>query len=149
MTQHPLRPIRQPLYAVVPIERVRPRPATVELPPLPVERPKFPKYLSPLPDLIRIVAAETLVPENMILSPRRYKEAARARQIVCFVAYDYFGITYPRIGRYLRRDHSTVLYAHQKVKAQRDLFEPELSRVLAECQSQTEQQQPEPEESQQ
>lgn len=52
-----------------------------------------------------------------ILSARQDRATARARQAVCFVLGEVPHWSLPRIGRFLNRDHTTVLYSIAKARA--------------------------------
>ncbi len=54
-----------------------------------------------------------------LLSPRRSKDIATARQMVMYLAREETGASLPQIGRALGgRDHTTVLYGYEKIRAQ-------------------------------
>ncbi len=66
------------------------------------------------------------VPVAMILSQRRDAPTATARQTVYFVLRERMGWTLPEIGRFMNRDHTTVLHgcrtAHQRLLTDLDFF---------------------------
>jgi hypothetical protein len=63
--------------------------------------------------------------------PRR--AGGRDKQGAAYLARKYLGTSFPRIGRALGgRDHSTIVYSCERVEKRTHLFEPELSRCIAE-----------------
>jgi len=65
--------------------------------------------------VVRAVADEWRIGEREILSERRGRQVAEARHVAIWLARDLLPHSLPRIGRAMRRDHSTVLYALGKV----------------------------------
>lgn len=49
-------------------------------------------------------------------SPRRFKSLVGPRQIAAWLCWKHTGQSSPAIGRFLKRDHTTVLYAHKRVE---------------------------------
>ncbi len=77
--------------------------------------------------LIRIVAAHFKVKPEDLISPKRTKDLANARQIAMFLLREEHALSLPVIGHHLGgRDHSTVRYGVEKVAA--DLMEDEALR---------------------
>lgn len=134
-----LRPIprtKGPVYAYVPADRVRLTPRVdVRAPQSSEPHNLFPPGLTPLPDLLSVVSRECGIPASHIMSRWRKTRVVRARAILSYVAHIHFNLSLPRIGRFIGRDHSSVLHAVQTVTQQRERFEPELSAVLAQCPS--------------
>jgi chromosomal replication initiator protein len=87
-------------------------------------------YENPVPLVTRLVAAETGVSVEAIRSISRRTHHVRARQIVMFVLRNQWGASLPKIGRFLGRDHTTVLHGVRQVEQHPIRFEPEISRVL-------------------
>lgn len=158
MTQ--LRPIpraKGPIYAYVPIERIRPRSgasaasaAIAAEPVAPAEKPKEPRdpleaqkealrEATLLSDLLDLVAREFKLSRGVLRAPNRRHAATKPRKIFCYIAREHFGKSLPHIGRVIRRDHSTVMYCVRSVKARPGDFEPALSRILAQCPARDEQ----------
>jgi len=52
-----------------------------------------------------------------IVSKRRFNRLARARQVVCWLLYTYTNLSYPEIGRKIKRDHTTVMHGVSAVNA--------------------------------
>lgn len=123
--------------------RQNPLPAPAPAPPDPRPAPRFIPHMTPLPTLMEIVSRETGISIDDIKSEWRDRRIVRARQIFFYAAHIKFRYSFPRIGRYVRRDHSTVLHGAQRVASNREYYEPELSRVLEQCQRATAEQQEE------
>mgnify|MGYP005987304815 CR=1 FL=1 len=70
-------------------------------------------------DLLPVVAYHYKVPVKEILGPSRKSVYARPRMIFCWMCRLYLDKTYPEIGAFLNRDHSTCVYAAQKVVAEK------------------------------
>lgn len=82
--------------------------------------------------ILHMVAKRTGTTIMELRGLRRFKKIARARQLFYALAKELTGQSYPVIGRALgNRDHSTVLHGVRKVAAERHLFEPEYSELLA------------------
>lgn len=78
-----------------------------------------------------VVAAVCGISVNEMISERRHYPVCRARQIFYFAARELTPASLPAIGKACNgKDHSTVLHGIKKVEADREAFEPELSRVL-------------------
>lgn len=73
--------------------------------------------------LVAAVAAESGIPADDLLGRRRQPRVARARHLLCWCARDRLGWSYPKIGRVLGRDHTTVLHAVRMVAADRGLLD--------------------------
>lgn len=52
---------------------------------------------------------------SQLQGPQRNQHVARPRQVVCWLAYGTGDYTASQIGRFLRRDHSTVLHGVRQV----------------------------------
>lgn len=68
-------------------------------------------------DLVVLVGDYYQVSPAEIMSTFRYTDAAKCRQIVMYCAYEWMAWSYPRIGRELDRDHTTVLHAVKKIRS--------------------------------
>jgi chromosomal replication initiator protein len=75
-----------------------------------------------LPDNVRgllmRVSEETSVPGDDILGPKRYRSVARARQIVAWVARHRWNYSFPEIGAFLDRDHTSIMQACKQIEQQ-------------------------------
>jgi chromosomal replication initiator protein len=58
----------------------------------------------------RISRTTGVAPED-ITGPNKTRRAFRARQFVCAILRKEHGWSYPRIGKLLNRDHSTIIYS--------------------------------------
>jgi chromosomal replication initiator protein len=52
-----------------------------------------------------------------ILSAKRQRKYVRARYMAMAICRDYCGASFPEIGRAFHRDHSTVMYAMDRIDA--------------------------------
>jgi hypothetical protein len=64
----------------------------------------------------RLVAASFGVTTGDILGKSRKRDIVLARQVVMYFLHETFGISYPKIGAVLDRDHTTCLHAVEKIK---------------------------------
>ncbi len=72
-----------------------------------------------LTDVISTVAQFYSIDEKMIFEKTRRKEVVGPRQMVMYILREDFNISYPYIGQKLGgRDHTTVIHAYEKVKAE-------------------------------
>lgn len=62
------------------------------------------------------VAAEFDVPVRLLVSDRRARPVARARQVAMFLAVRLTSRSVPMIGREFKRDHSTVMHAVETIE---------------------------------
>ncbi len=65
--------------------------------------------------LIEQVAAYYGIDPREIVSHKRSKHLVRARHVCFYVMRKRFGLSYPQIGQIMHRDHSTVIYAVEKM----------------------------------
>jgi chromosomal replication initiator protein len=82
-------------------------------------------------DLLPIVAEYYGVPTREILGASRRKEFAMPRMVFCWMCRLYLEKTYPEIGRFLNRDHTTILHAARTCR-EKKYIDMELSRKLFE-----------------
>lgn len=61
-------------------------------------------------NIVGLVSEETGVEVQFILGESRVPRISRARQMVMFIAREQTELSFPRIARSLRRDHSTVMH---------------------------------------
>ena len=64
-----------------------------------------------------------------VLSDRRHAPLCKARQICYWLCYELTTNTYPQIGKFFKRDHTTALYAHHKIRKDMET-NPELAAKL-------------------
>ena len=76
------------------------------------------------------VANVTGIPALQIRSHRRFAPITRALFMVCYLCRELTDKSYTTIGRWLNRDHTSVLHAMRTVDKNRAAFEPELSAVM-------------------
>ena len=88
----------------------------------------------PLARIVRIVAQRNGVTPEAVLGQSRYREEATARQEAYWLASKLPGYTTPRIGRFMNRDHSTVMHGRdvieERVRADGE-YADGLTRALA------------------
>ena len=65
--------------------------------------------------LIEHAAAYFGIEPQAIISHDRSKHLVRARHVCFYVMRKRFGLSYPQIGRTMHRDHSSVIYAVEKL----------------------------------
>lgn len=81
--------------------------------------------------ILTVVADITGIRADALRSVRRAARIVRARQIFCKVASTLSTKSIVGIGRFLGRDHSTILYSIKEVDADPQAYEPDLTRVYA------------------
>jgi chromosomal replication initiator protein len=69
-------------------------------------------------EVARVVADHFNVSVPWIRSPRRQAKVMRPRMIVMYLARIVAGRSYPQIGKYLNRDHTSVIHGHYRIQAQ-------------------------------
>jgi chromosomal replication initiation ATPase DnaA len=82
--------------------------------------------------LLRIVARHAKLSPYDISSLSRMHPMIAARQVFCYLARHRCKRSYPRIGKVINRDHSTVMHGEWRVATNPERFEPLLSAVVAE-----------------
>jgi chromosomal replication initiator protein len=76
-----------------------------------------PKKTVAIKDIVKIVATQYGLSEDVIYEKTRRKEIVRARQVAMYLLREDFNISYPLIGQKLGdRDHTTVIHSHLKIK---------------------------------
>jgi chromosomal replication initiator protein len=76
-----------------------------------------PKKNVAIKDIVKIVADQYGLSEEVIYEKTRRKEIVRARQVAMYLLREDFNISYPLIGQKLGdRDHTTVIHSHLKIK---------------------------------
>lgn len=73
--------------------------------------------IPPYRDAIAIVAKEFSVSVPEIMSRKRTRTIARARQAAYYVLRKRFALSYPEIGELFERDHGTIYAANKRVPA--------------------------------
>ncbi|HUY27301.1 MAG TPA: helix-turn-helix domain-containing protein [Candidatus Binataceae bacterium] len=65
--------------------------------------------------IARTVAAALRVPVSEMRSPGRRQHVTFARQVAMYLMREVSALTFPQIGGYFGRDHSTVMHAHHLI----------------------------------
>jgi hypothetical protein len=88
--------------------------------PLPDDRPVWEPVLTAR-DIARAVVAEVCakhsVPIRAVMSQRRQKELVKARQEICWRLREETTWSLPQIGRFLGRDHTSILHSCRAYEA--------------------------------
>ncbi len=76
-----------------------------------------PKKTVAIKDIVRIIADQYGITEDIIYEKTRRKEIVRARQVAMYILREDFNISYPLIGQKMGgRDHTTVIHSHLKIR---------------------------------
>lgn len=76
-----------------------------------------PKKTVAIKDIVRIIAMQYGITEEIIYEKTRRKEIVRARQVAMYILREDFNISYPLIGQKMGgRDHTTVIHSHLKIR---------------------------------
>jgi chromosomal replication initiator protein len=76
-----------------------------------------PKKTVAIKDIVRIIADQYGITEEIIYEKTRRKEIVRARQVAMYILREDFNISYPLIGQKMGgRDHTTVIHSHLKIR---------------------------------
>jgi len=76
--------------------------------------PKDPREVTPS-SVLKLISSYFDVPEEEILGKRRKKEIVHARMIAMYLIRSITNIPLTSIGDFFGKDHSSVLYAHEKI----------------------------------
>lgn len=87
-------------------------------PPIPVEAlpAPAPEPTTKMGRLAKEICERHGVTAAELRGPRRYRKLTDARQEFCLRAVDELGFTMPQVGKYLNKDHTTVLHAVHKLR---------------------------------
>ncbi len=80
-------------------------------------QPPPPRPISAGQRALAVVSDVYGVAAERIRSQARGRAEACARQALCYVLREGLLWSYPRIGRFVRRDHTTVIYSVEKARA--------------------------------
>lgn len=80
----------------------------------------FVKTVNPL-DVLKVVAKETSVTVEDIISKTRIQNITEARQLFCYVIRERYGIPFVKIGKLINRDHATILHSVKAHKNRHDV----------------------------
>jgi len=87
-------------------------------------------------DILETVARRFGVRPEQLKGKGRSKEVALPRQVAMYLIREHTGASFPEIGQFFGgRDHTTVLYAVQKIQKERKK-NPELAKTLEELEQQ-------------
>ena len=75
----------------------------------------FPRGPAHMPDALERVCRAAVVPASAIRSGSRKGYLARPRQIFCWIAHRKLARSLSTIGKYIGRDHTTVLHGVRRV----------------------------------
>ena len=76
-----------------------------------------PKKTVAIKDIVKIVASQYGLTEDVVYEKTRRKEIVRARQVAMYLLREDFNISYPLIGQKMgNMDHTTVIHSHLKIK---------------------------------
>ncbi len=87
--------------------------------------------LAPM-DIVDAAALDEHIPPSLIFTRSRKSHVARARQVSMYLCRNLSGMSFPRIGMFFERDHSTVQhdYAVVAVRLRYDeAFRSKISRI--------------------
>ena len=112
----PLPPTQTAILSLMPLSGV------------PMTDEQFKAGLSKMSHLLRLTEAVTGVSVDDIKSFRRGTAISRARQIFFWLCKQYTLCSYPQIGSYLGKDHTTAIYGAKKVSARLADY-PELDKI--------------------
>ncbi len=68
-----------------------------------------------LRDIFRFTADTHRIPLDKLLSHSRKKEYGLPRDTAVFVLREYFHVSFPRIGRIINRDHTTIIHSFKSI----------------------------------
>jgi hypothetical protein len=87
----------------------------------------------PLPmsmsNILRAVSLVTGISQRDIHGRGCFQDYMRARHIYFWCCRYFMEMSYPRIGRALSRDHSTVMHGVKKIDERMDLFENDIEKI--------------------
>jgi len=62
-------------------------------------------------DVLDVVCEYTKIDRSAILGKARYKEIMRARHLFVYLAVEHTGRSYSEVGRFCKKDHTTILHS--------------------------------------
>lgn len=87
------------------------------------------EYGPALTEVLDAVSKTLRVGKLDLISPHRAMHLTEARQIFYWLARKYTPKSYPEIGRFMRRDHATVMHGVNKIDGNLAYFWPRIVRV--------------------
>lgn len=85
--------------------------------------------------LFKAILSVTKVSKAALASPDKHRIYIESRQIFCYIAHTYFGLTLKSIGRALNRDHTTVIHSIRQFKICMELNENGIREKLKQVKS--------------
>jgi hypothetical protein len=82
-----------------------------------------------LDDIARAVCGVYGIGKNDFMSIRRAPRIVEARQVYCWVAKRFTSFSFPQIGRFSNRDHSTVMHGFRKVDGAFDRYRTNIELI--------------------
>ncbi len=82
--------------------------------------------------VIEKISEATGISPSEILGKRRFRDTALARHISMWALAKLYNYSTPQIGQCMDRDHTTVVYAVNKIEKMPELFKAKYKRVLRE-----------------
>lgn len=82
-------------------------------------------------DISAVVSSVFNVSRLELESIRRAHHIVRARQVLFWIAKKYTSQSFPFIGAWVGRDHTTVLYAVEKIDSRFDEYREEIEQCLS------------------
>ena len=87
-----------------------------------------PEYLRPT---VHRVVTYLGVSHSQLFSPLRTDEVSKARDVLVYLLKNNLGWSWARIGRYLRRHHTTCISAYRRAERRLDRKDQEFQVALA------------------
>lgn len=119
----PDRPTPSPAVAVPITREVAAETGVAVAPVTGVDNPEPAPVIEARPSIEAILRAACRyfrIRKEMLLSERRHGDLVRARHIASYLAYEETVLTFPAIGRHLKRDHTSIVHGYYKIRALRD-----------------------------
>jgi len=85
-----------------------------------------------LRDIEMAVCARFGLTPEILRGPKKHRGIARPRQIVMYLAREMTPLSYPRIGAWFHRDHTTVLWGERRIR-QLMIEKPKVAAYVREC----------------
>lgn len=82
----------------------------------------------PLHDILMDVCQRHRVSSVDLFSPRRFRALVRARQEAWWLAYTQSEASYPAIGKFFHRDHTTIMFGIRRHAARIGVETPNVQR---------------------
>lgn len=79
--------------------------------------------------ILEAVSEVTLISENDIISKNRLQEMAFARHLYCYFACEKTRNSLKSIGKFINRDHATVIHGNKKILHELEYY-PEVKHIV-------------------